>query len=134
MIILDGSLKDINNIEIRKKINKLVKTDLGFVLKNVQAEIDMQINFRNTVINQNDSKLARILSVTQKELKDRFEDKVDNYEKQIKELKYFLTKDYARTYINLKNRNRFFIMIYIRIFKSTLSSLKLMVEEELKVN
>jgi hypothetical protein len=134
MIILDGSLKDINNIEIRKKINKLVKTDLGFVLKNVQAEIDMQINFRNTVINQNDSKLARILSVTQKELKDRFQDKVDNYEKQIKELKYFLTKDYARTYLNLKNRNRFFIMLFIRNFKSTLSSLKLMVEEELKVN
>ena len=50
----DGSLKEIRNIEIRKKINNLYKTDLGFVLKNVQSEIDMQINFRNTLVNQND--------------------------------------------------------------------------------
>ena len=48
--------------------------------------------------------------------------------------KYFLTKDYARTYINLKNRNRYFIMLFIRNFKSTLSSLKLMIEEELSLN
>ena len=94
----------------------------------------MQIDFRNTVINQNDPKLAKILSVTQKELNDRFQDKVDNYDRQIEELKYFLTKDYARTYINLKNRNRYFIMLFIRNFKSTLSSLKLMIEEELSLN
>ena len=46
MIMQDGSLKEIDNLEIRKKINKLYKTDLGFILKNVQGEIDMQIKFR----------------------------------------------------------------------------------------
>ena len=64
LIMQDGSLKEIHNIEIRKKINQLVKTDLAFVLKNVQTEIDMQIDFRNTLINQNDAKLGEILSIS----------------------------------------------------------------------
>ena len=51
----DGSLKEIKKFRsIRKKINKLFKTDLGFILKNVQGEIDMQINFRNMLVGQND--------------------------------------------------------------------------------
>ena len=74
LIMQDGSLKEIHNIEIRKKINQLVKTDLAFVLKNVQTEIDMQIDFRNTLINQNDTKLGEILSISQSELKERFRD------------------------------------------------------------
>ena len=97
MIMQDGSLKEIQNIEIRKKINNLYKTDLGFVLKNVQSEIDMQINFRNTLVNQNDKELAQVLSTTHKEIRDRNNDNVDNYDKPIEEIKYFLTKDYVRS-------------------------------------
>jgi hypothetical protein len=131
MIIQDGSLKEIQNIEIRKKINNLYKTRLGFVLKNVQGEIDMQINFRNTLVNQNDPKLAKIFSISQKEINDRNDDNVENYSRPIEELKYFLTKDYARTYINLKNRNRHSVMGYVRQFKKTLQELKILIEEEL---
>ena len=134
MIMQDGSLKDINNIEIRKTINKLFKTDLGFVLKNVQGEIDMQINFRNTLVNQNDPKLAKIFSISQNEIKDRSDDNVENYSRPIEELKYFLTKDYARTYINLKNRNRYNVTDYIRSFKKTLQELKILVDEELGIS
>jgi hypothetical protein len=134
MIMQDGSLKEIRNIEIRKKINNLYKTDLGFVLKNVQSEIDMQINFRNTLVNQNDKKLARVLSTTHKEIRDRNNDNVGNYDKPIEELKYFLTKDYVRTYIDLKNRNRFFVMFFIKNFKTTLEELKILIEKELKIN
>ena len=134
MIMQDGSLKDINNIEIRKTINKLFKTNLGFVLKNVQGEIDMQINFRNTLVNQNDPKLAKILSISQNEIKNRIDDNVENYSRPIEELKYFLTKDYARTYINLKNRNRYNVMSYIRLFKKTLQELKILVDEELEIS
>ena len=133
LIMQDGSLKEIQNMEIRKKINELVKTDLEFVLKNVQTEIDMQIDFRNTLINQNDPKLAELLSISQLTLRNRFRDKVDNYDDQIEQLKYFLTKDYVRTYINLKNRHRYFVMLFIRNFKQTLSDLKILVEEELKI-
>jgi len=39
MIMQDGSLKEINNIEIRKKINKLFKTDLGFILKMYKVKL-----------------------------------------------------------------------------------------------
>ena len=91
LIMQDGSLKEIQNMEIRKKINELVKTDLEFVLKNVQTEIDMQIDFRNTLINQNDPKLAELLSISQLTLRNRFRDNVDNYDDQIEQLKYFLT-------------------------------------------
>jgi len=133
LIMQDGSLKEIHNIEIRKKINQLVKTDLAFVLKNVQTEIDMQIDFRNTLINQNDAKLGEILSISQSELKNRFRDNVVNYDKQIEQLKYFLTKDYVRTYISLKNRHRYFVMLFIDQFKTTLSELKTLVHEELEL-
>ena len=133
LIMQDGSLKEIQNMEIRKKINELVKTDLEFVLKNVQTEIDMQIDFRNTLINQNDPKLAELLSISQLTLRNRFRDNVDNYDDQIEQLKYFLTKDYVRTYINLKNRHRYFVMLFIRNFKQTLSDLKILVEEELRI-
>ncbi len=132
LIMQDGSLKDIRNVEIRKTINTLINTNLAFVLKNVQTEIDMQINFRNTLINQNDPKLSSILSVSQFELKNRFADNVKSYDRHIEELKYFLKKDYARTYINLKNRNRSFVMHFIRNFKITLGKLKELVEKELE--
>ena len=134
LIMQDGSLKEIHNIEIRKKINTLVKTDLAFVLKNVQTEIDMQIDFRNTLINQNDAKLGEILSISQSELKDRFRNNEANYDKQIEQLKYFLTKDYVRTYISLKNRHRYFVMLFINQFKNTLSELKILVNEELELS
>jgi len=133
LIMQDGSLKEIQNMDIRKKINELVKTDLEFVLKNVQTEIDMQINFRNTLINQNDPKLAELLSISQLTLRNRFRDNVDNYDDQIEQLKYFLTKDYVRTYINLKNRHRYFVMLFIRNFKQTLTDLKILVEKELEI-
>ena len=131
MIMQDGSLKDIKNLEIRKKINKLFKTDLGFILKNVEGEIDMQTNFRNILLRQNDSTLAKILTISQQEMKDSEYNNSKDFSKSIEILKYLQTKDYARTYINLKNRNRYNISDYIQIFKQTLQELKDLVEKEL---
>ena len=133
MIMQDGSLKDIKNLEIRKKINKLFKTDLGFILKNVQGEVDMQTNFRNILLTQNDPKLAKILTISQQEMKDNEYNNSQNFSKSVEILKYLQTKDYARTYINLKNRNRYNISDYIQIFKQTLQELKVLVENELKI-
>ena len=131
MIMQDGSLKDIKNLEIRKKINKLFKTDLGFILKNVEGEIDMQTNFRNILLRQNDPILAKILTISQQEMKDSEYNNSKDFSKSIEILKYLQTKDYARTYINLKNRNRYNISDYIQIFKQTLQELKDLVEKEL---
>ena len=133
MIMQDGSLKDIKNLEIRKKINKLFKTDLGFILKNVEGEIDMQTNFRNILLRQNDSTLAKILTISQQEMKDSEYNNSKDFSKSIEILKYLQTKDYARTYINLKNRNRYNISDYIQIFKQTLQELKDLVEKELVI-
>ena len=133
MIMQDGSLKDIKNLEIRKKINKLFKTDLGFILKNVQGEVDMQTNFRNILLTQNDPTLAKILTISQQEMKDNEYNDSQDFSKSVEILKYLQTKDYARTYINLKNRNRYNISDYIQIFKQTLQELKVLVENELKI-
>ena len=133
MIMQDGSLKDIKNLEIRKKINKLFKTDLGFILKNVQGEVDMQTNFRNILLTQNDPTLAKILTISQQEMKDNEYNDSQDFSKAVEILKYLQTKDYARTYINLKNRNRYNISDYIQIFKQTLQELKVLVENELKI-
>ena len=132
MIMQDGSLKEIKNLEIRKKINKLFKTDLGFILKNVQGEIDMQINFRNMLVGQNDPKLAKILTIYQEEMKNNELNVSLDYSSSVEILKYFQTKDYARTYINLKNRNRYNVTDYIRLFKKTLQELKALVGKELE--
>ena len=133
MIMQDGSLKEIKNLEIRKKINKLFKTDLGFILKNVQGEVDMQTNFRNILLTQNDPTLAKILTISQQEMKDNEYNDSQDFSKSVEILKYLQTKDYARTYINLKNRNRYNISDYIQIFKQTLQELKVLVENELKI-
>ena len=133
MIMQDGSLKEIKNLEIRKKINKLFKTDLGFILKNVQGEVDMQTNFRKILLTQNDPTLAKILTISQQEMKDNEYNDSQDFSKSVEILKYLQTKDYARTYINLKNRNRYNISDYIQIFKQTLQELKVLVENELKI-
>ena len=132
MIMQDGSLKEIKNLDIRKKINKLFKTDLGFILKNVQGEIDMQINFRNMLVVQNDPKLAKILTIYQEEMKNNEFNITGDYSSSVEILKYLQTKDYARTYINLKNRNRYNVSDYIRLFKKTLQELKDLVSKELR--
>ena len=44
MIMQDGSLKEIDNLEIRKKINKLYKTDLGFILKMFKVKLIRKLN------------------------------------------------------------------------------------------
>jgi len=132
MIMQDGSLKEIDNLEIRKKINKLYKTDLGFILKNVQGEIDMQIKFRSMLIGQNDSKLAKILTIYQEEMEENHFNTTGDYSSSVEILKYLQTKDYARTYINLKNRNRWSVSYYIKLFKKTLQELKDLVEKELE--
>ncbi len=132
MIMQDGSLKEIKNLEIRKKINKLFKTDLGFILKNVQGEIDMQINFRNMLVGQNDPELAKILTIYQEEMEENHFNTTGDYSSSVEILKYFQTKDYARTYINLKNRNRYNVTDYIRLFKKTLQELKALVGKELE--
>ena len=132
LIMQDGSLNEIRNPEIRRLINTLIKTDLQFVLKNVQTEIDMQIGFRQTLVNQNDPRLARILSVSQDELQRGFNGDDSQLARQVEELRYVLSKDYVRTYLNLKNRNRYFIMFFIRGFEETLAELKELIEIELR--
>ena len=132
LIMQDGSLKEIHNPEIRRLINRLIKTDLQFVLENVQTEIDMQIAFRQTLVDQDDPVLARVLSVSQSALQRGFDGDESELGRQAEELQYVLSKNYVRTYLNLKNRNRYFIMIFIRQFRDTLAELKEVVEQELE--
>ena len=99
----------------------------------MQGEVDMQTNFRKILLTQNDSTLAKILTISQQEMKDNEYNDSQDFSKSAEILKYLQTKDYASTYINLKNRNRYNISDYIQIFKQTLQELKVLVENELKI-
>ena len=61
----------------------------------------MQIDFRNTLVNQNDPELSQLLSISQTKLKNRLRDEVLSYEDQKDQLRYFLSKDYVRTYLKI---------------------------------
>ena len=75
--------------------------------------------------------MEKILSISHEELKESEYNNIENYSRFIEVLQYFQTKDYAKTYLNLKNRNRYHIMNYIEDFKETLQELKTLVGKEL---
>ena len=58
----------------------------------------------------------------------------EDYSSSVEILKYFQTKDFARTYINLKNRNRYNVTDYIKLFKKTLQELKDLVGKGIQKN
>ena len=70
--------------------------------------------------------------IYQEEMKNNELNLSEDYSSSAEILKYFQTKDYARTYINLKNRNRYNVTDYIRLFKNTLQELKDLVGKELE--
>ena len=59
----------------------------------------MQIDFQKYFVNQNDPELSQLLFISQTTPKNRFREEVLSYEDQKDQLRYFLSKDYVRTYL-----------------------------------
>ena len=117
----------------RKKVNESVRKEMPAIDGSKLAQDVAGLPKHPGFVNQNDPELSQLLSISQTTLKNRFRDEVLSYEDQKDQLRYFLSKDYVRTYLSLKNRHRYFVMLFIRRFQSTLSELKLLVEKELNI-
>ena len=57
MVLNDGSINIINSKKVKSLISKLVNTDYGFVAKNVDTEIALQIELRNTIMKDNSNEV-----------------------------------------------------------------------------
>ena len=109
---------------IKTLISKLVNTDYGFVTKNVDTEISLQIELRNTIMKDNSNKIIFPIETTSYGLLDRFNNGENYINKTKEDLKVLQSIDYMRNYLNLKIRQRVMVMTFISIFNNTLIDLE----------
>jgi hypothetical protein len=72
-----------------------------------------------------------MLNTTQFELDNRFNGSEDYYEETKNEIKVILEKDYARNYLNLKFRHRYFVQFFLNEFSHEVSELKKLILKDL---
>ena len=120
MVLNDGSVNIIKSKEVRSLISKLVNTDYGFVSKNVDTEIALQIELRNTIMKDNSKNIIFPIETTSQGLLDRFENGDKYIERTVTDLEVLTDIDYFRNYLNLKIRQRTMVMGMISIFDNTL--------------
>tara|TARA_B110000003_G_C16531865_1_gene489228 strand:+ start:186 stop:965 length:780 start_codon:yes stop_codon:yes gene_type:complete len=124
MVLYDGSYNLIKSKDIKTLISRLVNTDYGFVTKNVDTEIALQIELRNTVMKDQANDVIKIIETTGDELFDRFKNGEKHIERTKEDLISILRIDYMRNYLNLKIRQRRLIMNFISNFNKTLNQLE----------
>ena len=56
MVLNNGSINLINSKKVKSLISRLINTDYGFISKNVDAEIALQIELRNIIMKDNNYK------------------------------------------------------------------------------
>ena len=130
MVLNDGSINLINSKKVKSLISKLINTDYGFISKNVDAEIALQIELRNIIMKDNTSNIILPIETTSYGLIDRFNNGEKYINKTKEDLKAIQNIDYMRNYLSLKIRQRRMIMTFIFIFNNTLNKLE---EEIIKI-
>ena len=103
-----------------------------FVNQNVKSEIELQQSFREQLVLENSYEISRILETTQDEMKKRVSGEVDNRQKILAELKAITKLRTAKNYLNLKIRQRYWVMNFYNSFDTNLKRLNEMVVEELQ--
>ena len=103
-----------------------------FVNQNVKSEIELQQSFREQLVLENSYEISKILETTQDEMRKRVSGEVDNRKKILAELKAITKLRTAKNYLNLKIRQRYWVMNFYNSFDRNLKRLNEMVVEELK--
>ena len=133
-IISDGSIRYLNNKEIKLNLSSLINFNLDFVVQNINSEIELQQSFREILLTNSSEEISEILKTSQMELKERFGDS-KKYQNKIKEeLNSILKFRPAENYLNLKIRQRYFVMFFMEQFKNQLESLDSLILLEMKLN
>tara|TARA_B100000676_G_scaffold292882_1_gene329009 strand:+ start:2026 stop:2769 length:744 start_codon:yes stop_codon:yes gene_type:complete len=127
MVTSDGSFSIIKNDLIKRRINSIVYLSKEQLIKNSEVEIDLQLSFKERLMVDEDIDIVNMLNATQFELKNRFDGSENYYEESKNELKIILEKDYARNYLNLKFRHRYFVQLFLNNFSNQVSELKTLI-------
>lgn len=130
-IIDDGSLGLIKNKKIRLTLTALLDADLDFVLQNVYSEIQLQQAFRENLISEKNEKIASILKTSYSEMDDRVKGKSGYLNKISQEIRAITKLKSAENYLNLKIRQRYWVMLFMNNFKSALTEVNELVNAEL---
>ena len=101
MVTSDGSFSIIKNDLIKRKINSIVYLSKEQLIKNSEVEIELQLSFKEKLMEDEGKDVVNMLNATQNELKNRFSGSENYYLETKNELRVILEKDYARNYLNL---------------------------------
>jgi hypothetical protein len=130
--VADGSIELIKNPDIKVALIDLTDSRLDYVVQNVASEIDLQQAFRAVLIQNKDPILLRALQTSQTEMYDRFVNSDPSYRNKITlEINAFLKQPEARNYLNLKIRQRYFVMLFFNQFKDAVQKIEQWILKEL---
>ncbi|MDA0757309.1 MAG: hypothetical protein O3C01_01410 [Bacteroidetes bacterium] len=132
-IIGDGSISLISNHDVKIQLISLMDNSYDFVNQNVKSEIELQQSFRAKLVQEESYEISKILETTQNEMRQRIRGEVDNRKKILAELKAITKLRSAKNYLNLKIRQRFWIMNFYNTFDENLNVLRELVVKELEL-
>ena len=132
-IIGDGSISLISNHDVKIQLISLMDNSYDFVNQNVKSEIELQQSFRAKLVQEESYEISKILETTQNEMGQRIRREVDNRKKILAELKAIIKLRSAKNYLNLKIRQRFWIMNFYNTFDKNLNVLRELVVNELEL-
>jgi hypothetical protein len=130
-IIDDGSLGLIKNEKIRLTLTTLLDDRLDFLLQNVKSEIQLQQAFRENLISEKNEKIVSALKTSYFEMENRIKGESGYHNKISQELKAITELKSAENYLNLKIRQRYWVMFFMNNFKSSLTEISDLVNSEL---
>jgi len=130
-IIDDGSLGLIKNEKIRLTLATLLDDRLDFLLQNVKSEIQLQQAFRENLISEKNEKIVSALKTSYFEMENRIKGESGYHNKISQELKAITELKSAENYLNLKIRQRYWVMFFMNNFKSSLTEISDLVNSEL---
>ena len=132
-IIGDGSISLISNHDVKIQLISLMDNSYDFVNQNVKSEIELQQSFRAKLVQEENYEISKILETTQNEMGQRIRGEVDNRKKILAELKAITKLRSAKNYLNLKIRQRFWVMSFYNSFDKNINVLRELVVKELEL-
>ena len=132
-IIGDGSISLISNNDIKIQLISLMDNSYDFVNQNVKSEIELQQSFRARLIQEESYEISKILETSLNEMSQRILGEIDNRKKIMAELKAITKLRSAKNYLNLKIRQRFWVMNFYDSFDKNLNILRELVVKELEL-
>tara|TARA_B100001059_G_scaffold229886_1_gene263215 strand:- start:579 stop:1346 length:768 start_codon:yes stop_codon:yes gene_type:complete len=132
-IIGDGSISLISNNDIKIQLISLMDNSYDFVNQNVKSEIELQQSFRAKLVQEESYEISKILETSLNEMSQRILGEIDNRKKIMAELKAITKLRSAKNYLNLKIRQRFWVMSFYDSFDKNLNILRELVVKELEL-